>query len=192
MPQQLWLDHRVGSRERSMTAPTTGRAGSTKHVEALHALRLLVPAVLAVGFTVTAAQAQPMLLEVSPRRIHVKEGKHLLRPCSRFAPAADGAFWQPTAEQIGTLQAALPAYVQTRRDSGLRVPPATVSYRGQYIGFTRAGVPLIYGDFQSAAGYPDWAPEGKAITVCDGGPRNWGVVFDPVTRRFDEIEFNGR
>lgn len=73
----------------------------------------------------------------------------------------------------------------------------------QYAGFVQNGHRLIY-----VNGFPDDAAEmfaeGKivtcadhirwqyrAIVTCDGGPSFYGMEYDPQTRQFQHLQFNG-
>jgi len=80
------------------------------------------------------------------------------------------------------------------------------SYLRQYVGFTRQGRKLIYLNAFSARVVDVFceedvkpAQEGdcrshwrrEAVGVCDGGDDFWGVEYDPESKTFSSLAFNG-
>jgi hypothetical protein len=45
--------------------------------------------------------------------------------------------------------------------------------------------------------FPLWRPETfqpwrtKPVLICDGGESVWGVLYDPVSKTFRDLAFNG-
>lgn len=120
----------------------------------------------------------------------------MLHQCSRSAPQPGEATWQPEAEAIAALEAALPAALRAERPAGdTELSNAPRGWRRQYVGIVRGGRRLIYGNF-----FPDdpganammgerWRRE--PTMVCDGGPVFFGVEYDVEARRFSHLAFNG-
>ncbi|HET6230841.1 MAG TPA: hypothetical protein VFE05_12280 [Longimicrobiaceae bacterium] len=109
--------------------------------------------------------------------------------CSRGVPFGITGYWTPSKDDIRKLEAALPAYLH-----GIKLPesdaPAGASWR-QYAGFIRNGRRLIYiNAFPGPPLYPGdyWHREAEA--VCDGGAPYWGLVYDPQSNAFGEMQFN--
>lgn len=114
--------------------------------------------------------------------------------CSRDAPKTDGNYWLPTASDITEFEVDLPLMLELRDRNGQKVPPRFQQFRRQYIGFTRNGQRLIYGNFSSIhedEPWKQWTFLEKPVVVCDGGTSFWGVVFDPKKKQFEEPQFNG-
>lgn len=128
----------------------------------------------------------------------------LLQQCSRPSPEKDSVegYWTPGAAQIRELEAGLTPLL---RDSLNRIGggrTATVAqhlavYHRQYAGLVMNGRRIIYvnGFVQS----PEMAEATGDTTrwrelptqVCDGGEAFFGVEYDPATRRFRNLHFNG-
>lgn len=118
------------------------------------------------------------------------KGALLLQQCSRNTPKDISGFWEPSPKEIERLEELLVRYLAAREKSRTSVPPKGIQYHRQYVGIVRAGVRLIYGNFYSGGTPRDAEKTGPAI-VCDGGPSHWGIVFNPQTGEFEELEFNG-
>ena len=87
----------------------------------------------------------------------------MLRQCSRGAPEAGEATWQPGADDIAALEAALPPILLARREIRVEHYPSEPEWarfpqgwRRQYVGIVRGGRRFVYGNFYrrelSAAG----------------------------------------
>jgi hypothetical protein len=137
-----------------------------------------------------AAAADGYLWPPTGRHIlPVRLGKPLLNPCSRPAPKAVSDFWEPTGAEIDNLEKRLVIYMGALEQAGSLRPPAG-AYDRQYIGIVVKGARLIYGNFYPP-GYSEDRQSRWPITVCDGGPALWGVVFDPKFNAFTELELTG-
>jgi hypothetical protein len=118
------------------------------------------------------------------------KGALLLQQCSRNTPKDISGLWEPSPKEIERFEKLLVHYLAHREKTGAPLPPKGMQYHRQYVGIIKADVRMIYGNF-----YPGGAPRkaentGPAI-VCDGGPSHWGIVFNPQTGEFEELEFNG-
>jgi hypothetical protein len=114
--------------------------------------------------------------------------------CSRDAPKATGPYWLPNATEITLLELKLWPLLESRHKQGQSVPRKFQQYQRQYIGFTRNGKKLIYGNFSSI--YDDepwrrWLLLEKPTLACDGGNSFWGIVYNPTSEEFEEPQFNG-
>ena len=117
------------------------------------------------------------------------EARRVLSLCSRYGvPKVDGS-WEPTKADIDGLESLLPHISKLRSTEGLvglRVAHPTGYYR-QYVGERR----LIYVNAFSDEKPPsDWLT--KLVNYCDGADAFWGVLYDPTTREFSELNTNGR
>ena len=136
----------------------------------------------------------------------------ILHQCSRSAPAPGEATWQPAANDIALLEAALPAALAasdlSRIEARLREDPhigspspddsawtvAPQGWRRQYVGIVRGGRRFVYGNFfpfrpEEELRTDSWRAEPQLI--CDGGPVFFGAEWDVAARRFTQIDFNG-
>lgn len=115
--------------------------------------------------------------------------------------------WTPTVAQIREAEARLPEYL--RRQGHAKAAADLGWHLRQYAGFTRQGKRLVYLNAIDArvvdlvtcksqqifprriqcrpADY--WRHE--AVEVFDGGDDFWHVEYDPGTRRFAGLQFNG-
>jgi len=145
-------------------------------------------------------------------------GKHafeLLGMCSRDTPQGVQGAWDPMPEQITALERALPqaladhiaTHPRTRQALNNLVTAYAdhdfVGYDRQYSGLLIGGRRLIYvnafpheeRDFDGSDMMdmwrqgPDWRHH--AMTVCDGGQKWFGVLYDPQTGRFEDFQFSG-
>lgn len=94
----------------------------------------------------------------------------------------------PLDSDIVTLEDSLVLFLEGLKKRASQRPPAD-EYDRQYIGVISKGARLIYGSFYSP-GFGDPGTS-KPMIICDGGPSLWGVVFDPKTDTFSNLEFNG-
>lgn len=134
----------------------------------------------------------------------VGETKTVLSQCSRVAPRPGEPFWSPTPAQIEELEKRLPVYLRKQRRSE-QADQLSSRYLRQYVGITREGRKLIYlnafpkevVDMYCRVGAKSdsgdcrnhWRVQG--IFVCDGGDDFWGVEYDPASKEFSGLAFNG-
>lgn len=125
----------------------------------------------------------------------------LFRQCSRPAPVFLGNLWTPTPADLAQFESRFPVYYESK--TAFRSMTLDYYYR-QNAGFIAAdGRRLIYTNFfpwavPSAELQKEdpirWDPDlwKKAPQIiCDGGGRFFGVVFEPATGRFSDLELNG-
>jgi hypothetical protein len=162
---------------------------------------------------VLLAVALPLLL-VMPRLWATEEQRFELLPvsalsatmkqCSRATPHATGA-WMPSTAQLLELESQLPqlATLATQQGISPSIGDRTASFR-QYLGVIVDGHRFIYVNAalstekpakaahlaSQGAGTP-FRAEPKPIIVCDGGNYFWGVLYDPETKKFSQLETNG-
>ena len=150
---------------------------------------LLVCAVAAASASL--AQPAPMKLPVGGLFIlPISAGQSLLRQCSRSSPSNVSQFWSPSLEQIQRLERALPGYV--RFNEGRKpVIAHTVEYHRQYVGIVVNGKRLIYGNFYPTTVSDYFDEKSTPVVVCDGGASFWGIVFEPESSVFIELQING-
>lgn len=120
----------------------------------------------------------------------VNAGRSLLKQCSRDAPANVSQFWNPSAEQIQKLESLLPGYLR-HRSSGERSIPGDVDYHRQYVGIVVGGKRRIYGNFYPASVAVYFDEKSTPVVVCDGGAVFWGIVFEPESNDFLDLQVNG-
>jgi len=120
----------------------------------------------------------------------------MMHQCSRAVPPAGESTWQPDAEAIAALEAALLAALRAGRPSDdNELANAPRGWRRQYVGIVRGGRRMIYGNFfptdprANAMMGDRWRRE--PTIICDGGPVSFGVEYDVAARRFSHIAFNG-
>jgi hypothetical protein len=124
--------------------------------------------------------------------LDVKEAKAVVTQCSRESPENAGRFWQPSPEEIELLESRLSSYLKEQSDSGAQVPPSNTQYLRQYVGFFKGRERFIYGNFYPRRADPLKPDQNKAYVICDGGPKNWGVEYDPKAKKFSKLRLNGR
>jgi hypothetical protein len=118
------------------------------------------------------------------------KGKHLPL-CSRPGPKVEGA-WDPTVQEILDLESHLPDISKLNASGAIRgaqISHPEESLR-QYLGIVVNGRNLIYVN----AIPKDLPPKGwrkDFVTVCDGGAAVWGVLYNPQTQTFSDLETNG-
>jgi len=149
-------------------------------------------ALVAISCAVGAASPQGLLSSHGPLPLKSGETIKLFHQCSRSAPVHEGLIWQPSKAEVARLEAALPAYLKAVHESGQATPPVPPHYRGQYASYTERGKPRIYASFvPEDAAARIGGTVGNALQVCDGGSQFWGVVYDPASHSFSNLELNG-
>ncbi len=155
---------------------------------------------LAFGLLSCSSHSSRPLLPGHSALLPSTEALPLVQQCSRAAPAAE-ATWQPSPSDIARLEADLP------RLEGLQSTECCISgqsiknvdaYLRQYVGLVVARKRYIYVNAIPLQSFDNWPPQvplpnwrTTAHVICDGGPSHWGVLYDPVTRQFSELAFNG-
>jgi hypothetical protein len=117
--------------------------------------------------------------------VPLDKAPELLRPCSRESISPIESYWRPTASLIRELEARLPTVM---RSYGQLEPRE--SYTAQYAGVVSGGRRLVYGSFVSLdRGDDRW--QRAVVVMCGGGSKAFGVVFDPTTMTFGDLQING-
>ena len=120
----------------------------------------------------------------------------MVQQCSRAVPRITGS-WIPTAKDIKRLERDL-VRIKGQRASACCTQSAKMDdaskYFRQYAGVVRGGRRLIYVNaFLNPPGAGpdavDWKQ--KPVIACGGGVDNWGVLYDPESRTFAQLAFNG-
>ncbi len=98
--------------------------------------------------------------------------------------------WEPSPDDVATLEAALPAFLATAPRATDRMRQELASYKRQYAG-------IIDSDFRQViivnafcdAGIDDWQSE--PVLVLDGGDCFFYVTYDPLAGTFSRLMVNG-
>jgi hypothetical protein len=104
----------------------------------------------------------------------------------------EAPFWTPTGDQIQKLESLLPKYLK-------RYPPIddkpvrnVLEYGRQYFGVTKNDRKLIYLNAFCNPSRFDRRWEKEIISVCDGGSCYFQVYFNPATKEFIHLNYNGQ
>lgn len=120
----------------------------------------------------------------------------VVQQCSRAVPRITGS-WVPSARDLRRLEADL-KHLKGQRAAACCSPSAALDdalkYYRQYAGVIRGGRRLIY-----VNGFPEPPSSGPdaidwkqtPVIACDGGTSFWGVLYDPESRSFSQLAFNG-
>jgi hypothetical protein len=144
-----------------------------------------------------AASARPTAVPPATRSVVLPEAQAgaLVEQCSRAVPRITGS-WTPSARDVRRLEADLKHLKGQRAaaccSQSAKMDDASRYYR-QYAGIVRGGRRLIYvnGFLEppTGAGAVDWKQ--APVIACDGGTSFWGVLYDPDSRTFSQLAFNG-
>jgi hypothetical protein len=113
----------------------------------------------------------------------------LFSQCSRQAPHPTEILGVPTDEEIRNLELPLQRYIAEIYEAGEPAPP-NITFARQYVAYRVGSNTKIYGNFFPAT-LVLAHPKGQATVVCDGGPAFWGIVYDPLSKKFEQLEMNG-
>jgi len=113
----------------------------------------------------------------------------LFSQCSRPAPHPTEILGVPTDEEIRNLELPLQRYIAEIYEAGKPAPPS-ITFARQYVAYRVGSNRKIYGNFFPATLVRSH-PKGQATVVCDGGPVFWGIVYDPLSKKFEQLEMNG-
>jgi hypothetical protein len=129
--------------------------------------------------------------------LHGAEAKKALHQCSRPNVGGVTGLWDPPKEMVQQLENDLPQLTQLASTKKLGVSESIgdpkISHR-QYIGVVIGGQHYIYINAWPADEFGQGENAGwlrSAAIVCDGGPSNWGALYDPLTGQFSNLEGNG-
>ena len=102
------------------------------------------------------------------------------------------SFWTPASDAIEELETRLPQYLGMYPPADDRPVVDVFAYGRQYYGVTRKGLKLVY---LNAFNRPEsFAPRWKTdiVDVQDGGSNYFQVYFDPATKEFIDLHYNGK
>jgi hypothetical protein len=142
-----------------------------------------------------AAYVRPDQPNASPSHVLLPESA-LADPTAFFGkPGQLARTWTPSREQINTLELDLPKLSSLHEDGWIqaRTIEDPSSYNMQFLGVETNGNRRIYVNAACSAfgmNAAEW--NRQLIIVSDGGSCYWHVFYDPNTRRFANLEINGR
>jgi uncharacterized membrane protein len=123
----------------------------------------------------------------------------LLDQCSRSTPKNIRAFWTPTQSEIEILESSFTNIKNIVAKEccviGAKID-SLQEFGFQYLGVIIKGEKYIYINafpFEDITRYKkhNYDPATTPVIVCDGGTYYWGAIFDPQTRKFSSLSFNG-
>ena len=103
--------------------------------------------------------------------------------------AIPGGTWQPTNPTISEIRAHLKEYVQEKATEQQKSLPAWSRYSFQFQGQEKEGHRFVFINAYCIAP-PKYAKK-TFVLVDDGGPCFFNIKYDPASRGFFELEFNG-
>ena len=155
-------------------------------------LKTLNAVLLCIGVGSPATANWASLSNDGQLPITLEEAPELFHQCSRSAPLPDGDYWLPSPTQIAALENSLEGYfAKNMRQLDWLMDRHSRKYRGQYVGFERAGIEYIYASYLSDSMRLNEMADGKAIIMCDGGSSAWGIVYNVSTGELSEFSGNG-
>ena len=118
------------------------------------------------------------------------EGKQLPL-CSRPGPKVAGT-WDPLVQDILNLESHLGEIAKLKAHGS--IPGAQIAHpeesMRQYLGIVVDGKRRIYINAFARGIVPkNWGE--RFVTICDGGAAAWGVLYDPQSGVFSDLETNG-
>lgn len=126
------------------------------------------------------------------------QAKAMLKQCSRPTPEYEGA-WVIPPNVIAQLEQDLHKLAEMKAKqcctSGASVN-APEEFVRQYVGITIRGRKYVYINAFPAGMLTEYRKDPdlwkrKPAMVCDGGSAFWGALYDPETRLFSGLAFNG-
>lgn len=147
----------------------------------------------------TFAEPAPLTL-LDPAPVPLAGALPLMDQCEEESPAPDGGFWLPGPEEIQQFEDDLQRHFAADPWSFESDPPP--AFIGRYVSFKRGSSTYIFASY-----LPDYMVKGieedalrigvekevliGGMVVCDGGPDNWEIVYNPETRTFGAPTFHG-
>jgi hypothetical protein len=149
--------------------------------------KLTVPAIVVLLMLNASAYTQekkPFVLLPDSAALEVS------RLCSREGLAHVDGSWHPTTPDIELLESRLVRISGLRSKGalkGLQINQPDRYYR-QYIAVVIGGHKLIYLNAFSQKPPSSWRT--RLVDICDTGPAEWGVLYDPATGHFSDLRTN--
>jgi hypothetical protein len=143
-------------------------------------------ALLALVGAAAAGEPAPVRMTVLPET----EAAGALAQCSRPTVAGANAYFVPSLGEIAAAERGLAAWMAQPGGHGPAAPAS--EYVRQYVGVVAGGRRLLYLNLfheSALADVPEW--QSRAVVVCDGGDRFWGISYDLESGTFGEPAFNG-
>ena len=122
------------------------------------------------------------------------EGMRLATQCSRRGVSNVQATWVPSANQLTEMEIELSKFLASKHPKILK---SSEKLYLQYAGFVVNGRPIIYinaiNEFHVHPPFTDEPVDWKnvAMKFCDGGHVFWGLEYDPISKSFSNMAFNG-
>jgi len=120
------------------------------------------------------------------------EARAVSMHCSRSGPQKVTGSWRPINAQLEILESNLQGISMLRGKKG-GLPGAQVKepsrYYRQYVGVIVESRKLIYVNAICSEPPSDWTSH--LADMCDGSECAWGVLYDPATREFFDLQMNG-
>src|SRR2546428_6255704 len=160
-------------------------------------LPVLITAIL---MAMSGAAATPAEREASPFTVlDGHQAEVLSKQCSRDNPPRFDGTWRPSQQDITDVEAQLPQ-LHGLRAALCCIPGARVTnvhdYYRQYVGLIVGGHNVIYVNAFAARLRQLFDPDDRwrtePVMACDGGEAFWGAIYDPATKTFSSLAFNGQ
>jgi len=119
------------------------------------------------------------------------EVKAVVNQCSRPSPTEFTGTWAPSKEELTEMES---RFAEIRKLTVLECCIQGEKIKDperffmQYAGIVLGGKKLIY--INAIPGDPGDFWKEKAVVICDGGTA-WGVLYDPMTKKFSSLAVNG-
>jgi len=131
--------------------------------------------------------------------VDTSAGLRVLDQCSRSIPKNIKGFWRPGEDDIKTLESNFQYVTKLVATECCVIGSKVDSLKGwgfQYLGVVIKGKKYIYINAFPATDIARYKQRNydlslTAVVVCDGGTYYWGVLFDPETKQFSLLSFNG-
>jgi len=155
-------------------------------------LPILLVAVLLLAPVITQALASQDLrrFEITPDNGVVMSrdaAASVAATCSRPFPSGLTGYWVPLPSDLARLETTLAGYLDERIPFEQRPRTPTVPILRQYVGMYRSGRKVIYVNGFNGDPVPQLPWRTELLRVCDGGPTNFGLVFDTATGAFTDF-----
>jgi len=131
--------------------------------------------------------------------IEASKASKLLNQCSRSTPKNIKGFWTPTQNDIEILESNFGNITKITSKECCFVNAKVDSLQNfafQYVGVVVNGKKLIYINafpLEDIVRFKqvNYDPSKMPVVACDGSSYYWGALFDPQTKQFSSLAFNG-